>query len=282
MRRPSALLWAREEDGWHGNSSPRLRCGAQPAQLGGSGSCVATGPEVRAGSRPGPRLHLDGAAFTFAATSGTAVTLLLGLAPALFARRTDLNLLIKTGGNQTTRVANGGWGTALAIAQVSLSVVLLLGTALLLRSFLHLVTVNPGFETAHVLRYGIGLPEKRYDTDQKLIDFHHELLQRPGGIPGVLGAGAAGRFPLTGAAGGSTFPDRRGRHSGSPAPAGPDQRRHAGLFRGTVDSAARRPRFLMAGRPVELPICRDREPGVRPNVSARQTAAGNADRGSTD
>lgn len=178
---------------------------------GAAGGWAAAGlvlrlvPKFVPGAGLAPPLHLDGAAFAFAASSATSATLLLGLAPALFAWRTDLNLLMKTGGSQTTRVAHRRWGTALAIAQVSLSVVLLLGTALLLRSFLHLVTVNPGFETAHVLRFGIGLPEKRYDTDQKLIDFHHQVLQRLGGIPSVLGAGAAGRFPLTGATGEAPF-----------------------------------------------------------------------------
>jgi putative ABC transport system permease protein len=77
-------------------------------------------------------------------------------------------------------------------------VVLLLGAGLLLRSFLKVAAIHPGFETAHAFQFGIGLPEKRYDTERKLIAFHRELDRKLADLPGVQAAGAALRLPLRG------------------------------------------------------------------------------------
>jgi putative ABC transport system permease protein len=133
--------------------------------------------------------RLDGASFAFAIVTAIAVTGLLTAVPLKLSHR------------------HRRGGTVLVAAQVALSLVLLLATGLLLRSLLHIEAVNPGFETAHALRFGIGLPEKRYDTERKLIDFHRELLRRLLELPGVEQAGAAARLPLRGGAigGGSSF-----------------------------------------------------------------------------
>ena len=132
-------------------------------------------------------LRLNSTAFACAAVLAAVTTLVLGAAPTLFALRADQNSLLQSGSRWAARGSRRRGG--LAVVQVALSVVLLLSAALLLRSFLHAVTQNPGFEIAHAWRFGIGLPEKRYDTDQKLIDFHHALLDRLAAIPGVERAG---------------------------------------------------------------------------------------------
>src|SRR5262249_38065814 len=86
----------------------------------------------------------------------------------------------------------------LVVVQIALSVVLLLGSGLLLRTFYKLLAVPPGFDTARVLKFGIGVPEKRYNTDLKLIDFHHRLLDRLRAIPAVAAVGMGQRLPLRG------------------------------------------------------------------------------------
>jgi predicted permease len=156
-------------------------------------------PRFISGPSPEP-LHLNAAAFAFAAGLAITVAALLGVLPLWFARRTDLYSVIKAGGRSDSS-RSGALRGALAVAQVALSVVLLLSAGLLLRSFLHLVNSSPGFETAHAFRFGIGIPEKRYDTERKEIEFHRELLQRLAAIPGVVAAGAAGRPPLRGEGG---------------------------------------------------------------------------------
>jgi predicted permease len=153
---------------------------------------------------------LNTPAFLFALAATALVTLLVGVSPALLAlgrvRDARRNVLV--------------------IAQVALSVVLLLGAGLLLRSFLKLVSVHPGFETAHAFRFGIGLPEKRYDTGLKLIAFHRELERRLTALPGIDTAGAAIRQPLRG---------------GSPGPGGSFQ------FAGANLPLPRRPRAWVNG-----------------------------------
>lgn len=130
-------------------------------------------------------------AAAFAITCG--VTLLLGAAPAAIVLRRP---------RPRARLRNG-----LVVTQVALSVVLLLSSAVLLRSLLNLIQTDPGFSTVHAWRFGVGIPEKRYDTDAKLIAFHRDLEARLSELPGVTSAGAAVRAPLRGGSPGpaSTF-----------------------------------------------------------------------------
>jgi putative ABC transport system permease protein len=144
-------------------------------------------------------LQLDASAFGFALALAASLALLLGAAPLLVIRRMDVRGLmgsVKSG----ISGSRGYTRAALVVAQVAFSAALLLGAGLLMRSFLHVLATSPGFETAHALRFGIGLPEKRYNTDLKLVDFHHRLLDRLAAIPGIARTGAVARFPLRGGA----------------------------------------------------------------------------------
>lgn len=133
-------------------------------------------------------LRLDAAAFAFAAALAMALTILLPVAPTL----------LVAGGWHGARGSRSALRGALVVTQVALSVVLLLATGLLLRSFFRLLATSPGFQTANALEFGIGLPEKRYDTTLKEIAFHRELLRRLAQTPGVESAGAVSRLPLRG------------------------------------------------------------------------------------
>src|SRR5580692_5333289 len=188
--------------GWRQIAGPFFAEAAVLSVVGTGCGLFAAGLVLRAIPRfiPGPApepLHLNGAAFAFAAGLAIIVAALLGVLPLWFARRTDLYSVIKAGGRSDSHRA-GALRGALVVAQVALSVMLLLSAGLLLRSFLHLVNSSPGFETAHAFRFGIGIPEKRYDREGKEIEFHRQLLQKLAEIPGVAAAGAAGRLPLRG------------------------------------------------------------------------------------
>jgi putative ABC transport system permease protein len=191
--------------GWRQIAGPFIAEAAVLSAAGTGCGLFAAGLVLRAIPRfiPGPALeplHLNAAAFAFAAGLAIIVAALLGALPLWFARRTDLYSVIKAGGRSDSHRA-GALRGALVVAQVALSVVLLLSAGLLLRSFLHLLNSSPGFETAHAFRFGIGIPEKRYDTERKEIEFHQQLLQRLAAIPGVAAVGAAGRSPLRGETG---------------------------------------------------------------------------------
>jgi putative ABC transport system permease protein len=138
-------------------------------------------------------LQLDANAFIFALVITVVTGLLFALAPATLARRLDPTRGLAGGGRSRSRFRRG-----LVVAQVGFSVVLTLSAVLLLRSFLILLGTDPGFDATGVLRFGIGLPEQRYDTEQKLIDFHARLGAALAELPGVQAVGAIARLPLGG------------------------------------------------------------------------------------
>ena len=86
---------------------------------------------------------------------------------------------------------------ALVIGQVALSMVLLIGAALLIESLVRLYGVNPGFNPSHLLTMQISLPPLRYDTGQKQAAFFDELALRVQALPGVRSAAATFTLPLT-------------------------------------------------------------------------------------
>jgi predicted permease len=85
----------------------------------------------------------------------------------------------------------------MVIGQISLSMVLLIGAALLMKSFMRLRAVDPGFESANLLTMKIALPPAAYDTDQKRAVFFRELVRHVEAIPGVLHATVAMTMPTT-------------------------------------------------------------------------------------
>lgn len=91
------------------------------------------------------------------------------------------------------------------VIQLTLSTGLLVVTGILVTSFWGLTAIDPGFRTERLARFGIGLPEVRYDTDEKLARFHTSLLASIAGTPQVTCAGAAFRLPLAGRVSPSSF-----------------------------------------------------------------------------
>jgi putative ABC transport system permease protein len=135
--------------------------------------------------------------FTFAVSllSG----LLLGLAPILAGFRLSLNdSLSQSGGRSGAGARTRRPQKALAVLEVALSLVLLVGAGLSIRSFLRLVSVAPGFDPHGVLTAQVSLPSKLYQTDDQQRAFFAQLLERVRGLPGVVSAGAAAELPLQG------------------------------------------------------------------------------------
>ena len=125
-----------------------------------------------------------------------AVGLLVGLAPALQASRTDPHESLRA----ESRVGGGGHRVRriLVVSEVALSVALLLGAGLLLRSFLHLQRVDLGFEPAGVLTMRLTLPGDRYSSGEAITAFFEQLVQRVEAVPGVRAASMASQFPPLG------------------------------------------------------------------------------------
>ncbi len=103
------------------------------------------------------------------------------------------------GGVRLGRVRGG-----LAVAQVALSLTLLIGAGLLIRTLWSLLQVDPGFRAEGVLTMDVGLPAK-YSSGASVVATYAELLERVGGLPGVTAAGATQRLPIIGAPYGESF-----------------------------------------------------------------------------
>lgn len=124
--------------------------------------------------------------------------LLFGIAPALQSSKLDLNEALKEGGRTgTDGHARKRVRSALVISEVALSLVLLVGAGLLIKSFMKLSNTDPGFNPDHTLTGSISLVTVRYDTDEKIVDFYHRLVERVRTVPGVTSAGAVTPLPLT-------------------------------------------------------------------------------------
>ncbi len=133
--------------------------------------------------------------FTLPVLAGVAIV--FALVPLVEVHRRDLRRLLS--GRVDPAASSSRFRAGLLVAQVAVSVVLLLGAGLLLRSFVQLTRLDPGFRTEQLVRFGIGLPEARYD-ERGIAGFHRQLTDRLGELPGVEGAAVAFRVPLTGVA----------------------------------------------------------------------------------
>ena len=156
-------------------------------------------------SFPIPRageIHVDGTVLGFAAALAVMTGAIFGLAPALRASRPDLMGVLRSGGEAHAPGVGGiNLRTLLLVGQIALSVVLLIGAALLLESVGQLRGVDVGFNPSHLLTLRIALPVVRYDTDQKKIAFFENLVREAGRLPGARGAAAAWYFPMMFSAG---------------------------------------------------------------------------------
>jgi putative ABC transport system permease protein len=154
---------------------------------------------LSAGSIPrATSISIDAAVLTFAVATSIVTGLLFGLAPAWQVSRSSLGSVLKEGGRSS--VGSGGrWvRNGLLVAEVALSIVLLVGAVLLLRSFARLTNVDPGFRPEHVLAFRVGLPDAMYREDHNRIAFFDTLIERLEALPDVTAAGLIQALPMRG------------------------------------------------------------------------------------
>jgi putative ABC transport system permease protein len=154
---------------------------------------------VAIGVRVIPQLvgvSLDSRVLAFTAGLSLLTGLLFGSVPALSVSAASIGDTLKDG----ARSVSAGHDTfrgALAIGEIALSLVLLAGAGLLLRSFSRLYGVDPGFRSDRILTMDIGLPNAKYpEGTAKPLDFYRELLAQINALPGVECAGAVNVLPL--------------------------------------------------------------------------------------
>jgi predicted permease len=141
-------------------------------------------------------IRLDPAALAFTIVVTLVTGLAIGLLPALQASAVNVLETLKESSRGSTGTGQRLRATLL-VAEVSLSVVLLVGASLLLMSFARLQRVEPGFTPDGIFTAQIVLPAERYDRDKR-VTFYEQLYQRLTTLPGVTSAALTDRVPLTG------------------------------------------------------------------------------------
>jgi len=178
---------------------------SESALLGGMGAvlgfiiaCFASSafqfllPDVLQG-----QVALDWRVLAFGILCAAATIVLFGLAPAIAGSKLDLSSSLKDAGPfQGRRWRSWNARSALAVAQLALSVVLLVGAGLLIRSFVFLLGVNPGFDPHNVLLGDVSLAPLELYSQPRQIDFFDRLLSKAEKLPGVESIGLSSSTPL--------------------------------------------------------------------------------------
>jgi hypothetical protein len=184
-------------------------------------------------------------------TLGVSMTtgILFGVAPVWRAIKVDLNTSLKAGGRSGQ--SDGGLHLRrhslrglLIVSELTLSLMLLIGAGLLIRSFQRLQNVSPEFTTDRVLAMEVAAAGRKYQDDKNdkpIINFYEQIESRVAHLPGVVAEGMVSALPMTGEAGNH----QRGRvHPSARAGVASEySRRKHGLFSDDGDSAAQGPIF---------------------------------------
>ena len=156
---------------------------------------------VQAAPKSIPRLdsiHVDGLVLGFTIALAVVTGILFGLLPARQVVRPDLAKTLREGGRDGGQRTGGARSRrVLVIAEVALSVMLLAGAGLLIRSFDRLMHVDPGFRSDHSVSFALSLPDAKYQKSEQQIAFFDAVMARMHELPGVESAGAGFGMPLT-------------------------------------------------------------------------------------
>jgi predicted permease len=122
---------------------------------------------------------------------------LAGLIPSLRFARTDVNEALKQGQSRGSSDSSGGkTRNILVVSEVALSLVLLIGAGLMVRTLWELRNVRPGFDPSNVLTMSVSIPSDKFSAPSGQITFFQEVLQRTRALPGVDSAGVIDSLPL--------------------------------------------------------------------------------------
>jgi putative ABC transport system permease protein len=147
-----------------------------------------------------PRLEevsVDGRVLAFTLTASVLTGIVFGLAPALQASKLDLNKTLKEGSRSgTSSSTRQRMRSLLAVSEVGLAMVLLIGAGLLIKSFVRLVSVDPGFDPQNVLTLEMALPQSSYPKPSDWTVFYQQILERIETLPGVRSASMVSNIPM--------------------------------------------------------------------------------------
>ena len=142
-------------------------------------------------------IGVDARVLLFTLVVSVLTGIICGLAPAWKAARTDLNETLKESGQlHGASARHHRFQSVLIVSQIALALVLLTGSALLIKSFARLLNVNAGFDTENVLALQLTLPAQKYSQPPTRAELYQQVEQRLKALPGVKAVGAISRMPL--------------------------------------------------------------------------------------
>jgi putative ABC transport system permease protein len=159
--------------------------------------------------------HIDGWALAFVLLVSVLSGILFGLGPAFAASRTDLQEALKGASRASSSAGAERTRRALVFAEVALACVLLVGCALMLRSFVALIHTNPGFQPQNLMVTDTVLSQDHYPDAERMIRFYRESLSAVRALPGVESAGVVTHLPFGHNSWGNSY-----EVEGRPAPPG--------------------------------------------------------------
>jgi putative ABC transport system permease protein len=148
---------------------------------------------------------IDARVLLFALVVAILSALVFGLVPAWSSAGGSLTTALKEGGRSGSGARGARTRNLFVIVETALALVLLVGAGLLIRSFMSLVNVNPGFDASHTVTMKITIPSAKYKTDDQQRAFFDSLLQRLDALPGVLATGGISFLPLNGMGAATAF-----------------------------------------------------------------------------
>jgi putative ABC transport system permease protein len=147
---------------------------------------------------PNDQVGVNGAVLAYALVLSLVTGLIFGLFPAIHGTRLDLNEALKDG-NAAAGERTGAWGRSfLVVGEVALSIVLLIGAGLMIRSFVRLIRVDPGFRAADAVAVDLNLSHARYRDPGNITGFYDQLVSRLSSMPGVESVGGVESLPMVG------------------------------------------------------------------------------------
>jgi len=141
---------------------------------------------------------LSGRVLAFTAIVSVLTGVLFGLAPAFQSARSHLTDSLREGGRGGTGMRGGRIRKALVVVEISLSLILLVSSALLVQGFMRVRTTDYGFERAEVLGFRVDLPQTEYPDPERIKNFYTAFTARLASVPGVESVGGSTRIPFRG------------------------------------------------------------------------------------
>jgi predicted permease len=142
-----------------------------------------------------PELNIDVILFSICVACGCGV--LFGILPALRASKPNLNYDLKETERGSTSVSKKRSQSLLVVSEFAFTLVLLIGAGLFLRSFIHLLKTDPGFNPKHTLAFDLSFPDAKYLNNEDRLRFIKELNVRVAALPGVESVGATSSLPFS-------------------------------------------------------------------------------------